>query len=134
MQFDEKGLEVIFRPDPTLFDGRFANNAWLQELPKPLSKITWDNAVYLSPRTARELGLGSQGSEHTLGQVVSLSWFERARLRYRLRCNARGVFTIGPVLVRTGDPFGFAGREATLPVYDQVLVYPRIVPIERCGW
>ena len=36
------GLEIIFRPDPTIWDGRFANNGWLQELPKPLTKITWD--------------------------------------------------------------------------------------------
>src|SRR6185369_3062027 len=34
------GLEIIFRPDPTIWDGRFANNGWLQELPKPLTKIT----------------------------------------------------------------------------------------------
>jgi molybdopterin-containing oxidoreductase family iron-sulfur binding subunit len=39
--------------------GRFANNAWLQELPGPLTKITWDNAAYVSPRTAKQLGLAS---------------------------------------------------------------------------
>jgi MoCo/4Fe-4S cofactor protein with predicted Tat translocation signal len=48
-------LEIIFRPDPTIGDGRYANNGWLQELPKPLTKITWDNAVYLSPATAERL-------------------------------------------------------------------------------
>ena len=36
-------LEINFRPDPSVFDGRFANNAWLQELPKPVNKLTWDN-------------------------------------------------------------------------------------------
>ncbi len=46
------GLEVVFRPDPTVLDGRYANNGWLQELPKPLSKLTWDNAVYVSYTTA----------------------------------------------------------------------------------
>ncbi len=49
------GLEVIFAPDPTIYDGRFANNGWLQELPKPLTKITWDNAVLLAPSTAERL-------------------------------------------------------------------------------
>src|SRR5690349_5969114 len=44
-------LEVIFRPDPTIYDGRFANNGWLQELPKPITKLTWDNAAILSVRT-----------------------------------------------------------------------------------
>jgi molybdopterin-containing oxidoreductase family iron-sulfur binding subunit len=50
-------LEVIFRPDPTIYDGRFANSGWLQELPKPITKLTWDNAAFLSPATAHRLGV-----------------------------------------------------------------------------
>ena len=50
-------MEVIFRPDPTIYDGRFANNGWLQELPKPLIKIVWDNAALLSPATAERLNV-----------------------------------------------------------------------------
>ncbi len=50
-------FEVNFRPDPTLYDGRFANNGWLQELPKPVSKLTWDNAAFVSPKTAKDLNL-----------------------------------------------------------------------------
>ncbi|PQV64627.1 prokaryotic molybdopterin-containing oxidoreductase family, iron-sulfur binding subunit [Abditibacterium utsteinense] len=50
------GLEVSFRPDPTIWDGRFANNPWLQECPKPVSKITWDNAFFVSPTTAEKNG------------------------------------------------------------------------------
>ena len=46
------GIEVNFRPDPTVWDGRFANNGWLQECPKPITKIVWDNAVLVSPNTA----------------------------------------------------------------------------------
>ena len=53
-------LEIIFRPDPTLWDGRNANNGWLQELPKPLTKLTWDNAAIISPKTAEDLSLTSQ--------------------------------------------------------------------------
>ncbi|MFZ4506912.1 MAG: TAT-variant-translocated molybdopterin oxidoreductase [Fimbriimonas sp.] len=49
------GMEIGFRPDPTVHDGRFANNGWLQELPKPLSKLTWDNAAILSVKTAANL-------------------------------------------------------------------------------
>ncbi len=52
-------LEIVFRPDPTIYDGRFANNAWLQELPKPITKLTWDNALLLSPLTAGRLGVVS---------------------------------------------------------------------------
>ncbi|MBI4888204.1 MAG: 4Fe-4S dicluster domain-containing protein, partial [Acidobacteria bacterium] len=59
------GLEVVFRPDPSVYDGRFANNAWLQELPKPLTKLTWDNAALISPTTAERLML-------TDGDIVEL--------------------------------------------------------------
>ena len=63
-----EGYELAFAPDPTLFDGRFANNGWLQELPKPMTTLAWDNAVLMSPRAARDLGvsLGSyaHGGEH----------------------------------------------------------------------
>ncbi len=50
-------FEVVFRPDPSVWDGRFANNGWLQELPRPLTRLTWDNAALVSPRTGKELGL-----------------------------------------------------------------------------
>jgi MoCo/4Fe-4S cofactor protein with predicted Tat translocation signal len=50
-------LELSFREDPTIYDGRFANNAWLQELPKPITKITWDNVAMMAPATAARLGL-----------------------------------------------------------------------------
>ncbi len=47
-----RGIEVLFRPDPTVFDGRWANNPWLQELPKPFTKLVWDNAALLNAKTA----------------------------------------------------------------------------------
>jgi molybdopterin-containing oxidoreductase family iron-sulfur binding subunit len=55
-QAASQNLEVRFRPDPTVWDGRFANNAWLQEMPKPVSKLTWDAAAYVGPSTAERLG------------------------------------------------------------------------------
>jgi MoCo/4Fe-4S cofactor protein with predicted Tat translocation signal len=48
-------LDVVFQPDPSVYDGRFANNGWLQELPKALTKLTWDNAALISPATALRL-------------------------------------------------------------------------------
>ncbi len=56
------GVEVAFRLDPTVGDGRHANNGWLQELPKALTKITWQNAALLSPRTAERLGVTVRSS------------------------------------------------------------------------
>ena len=53
-------LEIIFRADPTLHDGRFANNGWLQELPKPITMLTWDNAALMSPATAQRLGVTNE--------------------------------------------------------------------------
>jgi molybdopterin-containing oxidoreductase family iron-sulfur binding subunit len=53
-------LEIVYRPDPTVYDGRFANNAWLQELPKPLTKVTWENVALMSPATAKRLQLETQ--------------------------------------------------------------------------
>jgi MoCo/4Fe-4S cofactor protein with predicted Tat translocation signal len=54
-----EGIEVLFRPDPTVWDGRFANNGWLQECPKPATKLTWDNTVQLAPALAARLGLAT---------------------------------------------------------------------------
>ena len=67
------GIEISFRNDPSVLDGRFANNGWLQELPKPITRLTWDNAVLTSPATADRLK-GSehpafQGGEH--GQIIT---------------------------------------------------------------
>ncbi|MGI8884825.1 MAG: TAT-variant-translocated molybdopterin oxidoreductase [Pyrinomonadaceae bacterium] len=63
------GLEISIHPDPTVYDGRFANNGWLQELPKPLTKITWDNVALISPRTAERLQLNQNrdANEYTGG-------------------------------------------------------------------
>jgi molybdopterin-containing oxidoreductase family iron-sulfur binding subunit len=70
---DSTALTIAFRMDPSIFDGRFANNGWLQELPKPVTKLTWDNAVLMSPATAAKLSAGGtpsfQGGEH--GQIDS---------------------------------------------------------------
>jgi hypothetical protein len=97
------GLEIIFRPDPTIWDGTFANNGWLQELPKPLTKLTWDPSAWVSPRLAEEHGLEN-------GDVIEL--------RYR------GLTGRMPVFIVPGQPaesvtvhFGYgrlrAGRVGT---------------------
>jgi MoCo/4Fe-4S cofactor protein with predicted Tat translocation signal len=57
---DEKSIEINFRRDPSVYDGCFSNNGWLQELPKPMSKITWDNPVLIGPAMAARLGLKTE--------------------------------------------------------------------------
>jgi MoCo/4Fe-4S cofactor protein with predicted Tat translocation signal len=59
-------IEIALRPDPSIGDGSFANNGWLQELPKPLTKLTWDNAALVSPGSAQKLSV-------TNGDVVRVS-------------------------------------------------------------
>jgi MoCo/4Fe-4S cofactor protein with predicted Tat translocation signal len=61
---DPKAIEVSFRPDPTIYDGTFINNAWLQETPKPLSRNTWDNVAMISPAMAKAWGLYLLGDEN----------------------------------------------------------------------
>ncbi len=51
------GYELNFRRDPSIYDGRFSNNGWLQELPKPLTKLTWDNPIMIGPAMAERLKL-----------------------------------------------------------------------------
>jgi len=66
-------LEIGFYLSPTVHDGRFANNAWLQELPTPVGKLTWDNAALLAPRTAQQLGVsdGDRVQVTVAGRSVS---------------------------------------------------------------
>ncbi len=58
----ESSLEVLFATDHKMDDGRFANNGWLQECPDPITKIAWDNAILVSPKLAKKLGIEPKGS------------------------------------------------------------------------
>src|SRR5690625_2239377 len=67
------GIELVIRADSTVFDGRFANNGWLQELPKPMTKITWDNVALMSKKTADELGVQAAGLGEAEVEVLSIT-------------------------------------------------------------
>jgi molybdopterin-containing oxidoreductase family iron-sulfur binding subunit len=90
--------EVIFRPDPSIYDGRFANNGWLQELPKPLTKITWDNVALVSPNTAKKMGC--QPQNHEEGQHGREAYTDTIKLSLRDRTIAQPL----PVWVLPGQP------------------------------
>jgi len=57
---NQENLEINFRRDPSIYDGRFANNGWLQEVPKPMTKVTWDNPVLIAPALANRMALKSE--------------------------------------------------------------------------
>jgi molybdopterin-containing oxidoreductase family iron-sulfur binding subunit len=54
-----EGLDIVFRPDPTIWDGQYANVGWLQELPKPLTTLTWGNVITVSPALAKRIALSN---------------------------------------------------------------------------
>jgi molybdopterin-containing oxidoreductase family iron-sulfur binding subunit len=108
---DASALEVNFRRDPSIYDGQFSNNGWLQELPKPLSKLTWDNSIQMGPKMAQREGIQSM-------DVVMLE--------------LNGQKVSGPVWIQAGHPdhsitvhLGYgrraAGRTGTGAGFD---VYP----------
>jgi uncharacterized protein (DUF58 family) len=68
-----------------------------------------------------------------LGILLSVRWYERVRRHYRVTCRARGFHPFGPATLRTGDVFGLATQQIDVPGEDYLLVYPKIVPLERLG-
>jgi molybdopterin-containing oxidoreductase family iron-sulfur binding subunit len=82
---EDDRFQVLLVPDPNVGDGRFANNGWLQELPKPFSKLTWENAVLMSPDDAAQLGCST-------GDVV------------RIEIEGRDIE--GPVCIQPGHASG----------------------------
>ena len=79
----DNAIELNIRRDPTIYDGQFSNNGWLQELPKPMSKLTWDNAIQIGPKMAERLQLASK-------DVVELE--------------LNGKKVSGPVWIQAGHP------------------------------
>jgi molybdopterin-containing oxidoreductase family iron-sulfur binding subunit len=79
----DNAIELNFRRDPSIYDGRFANNGWLQELPKPLTKLTWDNPVMIGPAMAERMKLNFK-------DVVELEF--------------NGKKVKGPIWIQAGHP------------------------------
>ncbi|MGO9933603.1 MAG: TAT-variant-translocated molybdopterin oxidoreductase, partial [Steroidobacteraceae bacterium] len=77
------GTELNFRRDPSIYDGRFSNNGWLQELPRPLTKLTWDNPIMIGP---------------TMAERLKLNFKDVAELEFN------GKQVRGPVWIQAGHP------------------------------
>jgi MoCo/4Fe-4S cofactor protein with predicted Tat translocation signal len=86
------GIEIAFRTDPTILDGRFNNNGWLQELPKPLTHLTWDNAVLVSPAMLARVG-GSARPDFSGGERGQIHG-SIVEVRYRGRTVRGTMFAV----------------------------------------
>lgn len=74
---DKDHLEIVFQPSAAVFDGRFANNGWLQEMPDPVTKLAWDNTAIISPKTAQVLRVnnGDLLNVEYLGRTLEIPAF-----------------------------------------------------------
>jgi MoCo/4Fe-4S cofactor protein with predicted Tat translocation signal len=136
---DSTATELNFRRDPSIYDGRFANNAWLQELPKPLSKMTWDNPLFIAPKMAERMGLKSGDmvrvslngkslelpvwiqTGHPDNSVTAFLGYGRQRAGrsgtgagfdiYPLRYSATPWFTSGVQIAKTGAKYTLASTQ-----------------------
>jgi molybdopterin-containing oxidoreductase family iron-sulfur binding subunit len=131
-----EGLELSFHADPYIYDGRYSNNGWLQELPRPLTRLTWDNAVMVSAATAKQLGVETEDYvelDHQGRSVWGAIWvmpgqpdgsiavnlgFGRTKAgragngagfdAYKLRASAGQTFLTGVTLKKLGRKFPLA--------------------------
>ena len=121
--FSKDALEIIFRPDPTVYDGRYSNVGWLQELPKPVTNLSWDNAALVSGATMTKLGLEED-------DIIELS--------------VGGKKVKAPVIVAPGHPdnsvtvflgYGreFAGRVGSGQGYSAYQIRPSYAPFYATG-
>jgi len=108
----EGKLEIVFRPDPAIYDGRFANLGWLQELPKPITKLTWDNAAIMSPATANQLGVLKETLEPGYAGVPMVELTYQGRT-LRAPVWAQPGCVDGSVTVHLGYGRSKAGRAGT---------------------
>lgn len=132
----DDAIEIIFRPDPSIYDGRYSNNGWLQELPNPIVNNCWDNAVLMSGPTKVKLGLAesdvveiSLNGNKVRGSVLSIPGhpdnsftlhlgYGRTHVgrvgagmgfnAYAIRTSATPLFATGAIFKKTGDTYEIA--------------------------
>jgi MoCo/4Fe-4S cofactor protein with predicted Tat translocation signal len=132
-------IELNIRRDPTVYDGQFSNNGWLQELPKPMTKLTWDNAILIGPKMAERLQIASKDvvelelngkkvkgpvwiqAGHPDNSVTVFLGYGRKRAgrvgtacgfdAYPLRTSAAPWFASGVQIRKTGDTYELASTQ-----------------------
>ena len=123
-------------PQAFAFKGEEVRMTLMLSNKKPLP-LTW---VHLQDQIPDELEVVSgDAPSKTLRDVqtvqhrAAMKWYERLRWEYRLRCTRRGLYTIGPALIQSGDPFGFLRTLRSEQHLDSLVVYPPVVPLEEIG-
>ena len=95
-------LEVRFVTDHKMDDGRFANNGWLQECPDPITKISWDNAILVSPKLGKELGIDPKGSMIQVARKEEADFDQGAENAHVFTLTVGGRTVRGPVHIQPG--------------------------------
>lgn len=115
-----QSLHVRLVRDASVGDGFYNNNGWLQECPDPMTKLTWDNAILVSPKLATELGFDTKSGEFLIGGVAKKSAnFKRGREESRVaELTVDGVTVRGPIHIVPGlddwtvvVPLGYGRRQ-----------------------
>ncbi len=101
-------------------------------LPSPWLEVEDEIPIHLPLLTGRALPTYKVNRVARVN-TFSLWSFQRVTRRYQLGCNARGVFSFGPAVLRSGDPFGWLLREERVPARESLLIYPLVAPIESFG-
>ncbi|MBA4135807.1 MAG: hydrogenase, partial [Opitutus sp.] len=102
VKLSAENLEVLFATDHKVDDGRFANNGWLQECPDPITKISWDNAILISPRLAKEIGVYPQGSKLQVARVENAAFEQGKELAPIAEITLNGRTVRGPLHIQPG--------------------------------
>ena len=122
-QANIEAREIVFRPDQTIWDGDWANNGWLQELPKPITKMTWDNVVLIGPQDAAEMQVAAGDLlEVTVNgrKIKGPAWIQPGL--------ARGTFTVSFGYGRTAS-----GRVGTDIGYNAYTIQDAASPFFTTG-
>jgi Fe-S-cluster-containing hydrogenase components 1 len=128
------GYELRILPDPNIYDGRFANNGWLQELPKPQTKITWENVALISPKTAVAIGYDDKRRDALVNEKQTLL----ADIRYRGKTLRTPIWVVpghadGTITVFMGYGRTRGGKIAS-PAADQEGMFgPDLTPFHLSG-
>ena len=131
------GVSYVRRFDSDrLFFGE-ETDLWIEVVnAKPLP-LTWLRAEDEFPQEFEvrraDMKLLHRPQRRLMLNLYSLRWYERVRRRYRLKCDRRGAYDVGPVQMASGDLFGFRIQRTLLERIHTVLVYPKIVPLDQLG-